>query len=635
MEKIKEYKGIYIQDNNEPIPYYEHGAHFSYKELYKKLEEIIKKNIYNNNIKNINKLPCKRVLANLKKANSQKILRYKNNKIVRINISRNTNVNRNSIRNNNINNNGKLSKSKSINKVLNFSKSYNDEQFGSFLLNKKKNINIQKVKDIFLKKSLKNNKNQTIINNNIKKNIKNNHTVLKYVIMPKKKDNKKENVINSNYYGISPNKNVIIDNDINSYGDISYNSTCNNYNNKIKYDKNFLNKNNQNESNSKNKESTQNVKKYKKIKITSIINKRFIQKLINDSPKNNSGFLSNNNSAYYSQSKTQRTSENNIININNYSYKKQKSSCIIKFNNNKLYNMKVCNKNLSKNKINDNIYYIENNNGFYNNNINKNILLSNNIKQKNKKLTIYNLFNKINFQKKNKINYLNNCKNALLFEEKRKNSSNKSSINKCHQKVKQKDICNLKTKENKNISYINKNKNYNSTSNSKNKNINKKKLKNHYSQNNILNLNIQNEANTPHLKGKTKHLDTLTFCVEEHNLTTKNKKSRNVSKNIVNLLCCHFSINFNSPINLLSNYQNNITNNNTNNKTPKISNTTMAVNNINNVSEIKNTEKMDMDKNRKEVNNNIENNNIDNHRKSNIVKTKVKHSKEIEDKKIK
>ena len=218
MKKTKEYKGIYIQDNNEPMTYYEHGAHFSYKALYRKLEEIIKKDIYINNNNN-NKLPCKRVFANLKKANSQKILRYNNNKIVRINISRNTNLNRNS-GHNNFNNNGKLSKSKSINKVLNFSKSYNDEQFGSFILNKNKNINMNKVKEIFLKKTIKNNKNQTIIANNIKKNIKSNHTVLKYVLMPKKYNNKKENDINNNYYGISPNKNYIIDSDIYSYGNI-------------------------------------------------------------------------------------------------------------------------------------------------------------------------------------------------------------------------------------------------------------------------------------------------------------------------------------------------------------------------------------------------------------------------------
>ena len=119
--------------------------------------------------------------------------------------------------------------------------------------------------------------------------------------MPKKYNNKKENDINNNYYGISPNKNYIIDSDIYSYGDISYNSTCNNYNKK-KYEKIDLNKIKNNKSNSKNKESSVSSKKNKKIKITSIINKRFIQKLINDSPKNNSAFLNNNNSAYYSQS---------------------------------------------------------------------------------------------------------------------------------------------------------------------------------------------------------------------------------------------------------------------------------------------------------------------------------------------
>ena len=37
MEKTKEYRGIYVQENNETITYYEHGAHFSYKALYKRL----------------------------------------------------------------------------------------------------------------------------------------------------------------------------------------------------------------------------------------------------------------------------------------------------------------------------------------------------------------------------------------------------------------------------------------------------------------------------------------------------------------------------------------------------------------------------------------------------------------------
>ena len=189
MELTKEYRGIYAQDNNETKIFFEHGAHFSYKALYKRLEEIIKNKIYIYN-KNIIKAPYKKLFANLKKANSQKVIRYKGNKILKINISRNTKVNPNSNSLlNNVNNKSKLNKSKSINNFLDFSKSFNEEQFGSFSSSNK--INLKKAKDVSSKKSnIKNNiKNKTIINNNIitnKKKIKNNHTVLKYVVMPKK-----------------------------------------------------------------------------------------------------------------------------------------------------------------------------------------------------------------------------------------------------------------------------------------------------------------------------------------------------------------------------------------------------------------------------------------------------------------
>ena len=91
-------------------------------------------------------------------------------------------------------------------------------------------------------------------------------------------------------------------------------------------------------------------------------------------------------------------------------------------NNKKIYSIKSINQNLLKNRINENNYYIENNNGnglYINNNINKNILLSNQIKQK-KKLTIYNFFNKINFQKTtNKINNLNNLFFKIEFSYKK------------------------------------------------------------------------------------------------------------------------------------------------------------------------------------------------------------------------
>ena len=127
--------------------------------------------------------------------------------------------------------------------------------------------------------------------------------------------------------------------------------------------------------------------------------------------------------------------------------------------------------------------------------------------------------------------------------------------------------------------------NYNSSSNSKKKNDKKRKLKNNHSQNNFLKINVKNSINTPHNKDKNK--DSLTFFVGEHCNNSENKKSRNIAKGIVNLLCCHFSININSPINLLNNIQNNITNNN---KTQKI-NTTFGNNNIDNYNETNNLNK--------------------------------------------
>ena len=559
MKKEKEYKGIYAQDN-ENILYYEHGAHFSYKELYKRLEEIIKSNNIGSNSKDIanNKI----IFGNLKKANSQKVIRYKNNKKIKINISRNSNANHNLLYNN-LNNHLKIGKSKSINKLLNFSKSYNEEQFGPFSLNTKKNKYTKKAKELILKKNC-NHENKTPMSNNIINKInKNNHTVLKYVMMSKKCTNKNE--MNSDYYGISPNKKI--DTDLNNYGEISFNPTFY-ISNSSKRKRIDLNKN----KNYSNKDIQNNSKKYEKIKISSIINKRFVQKSISDSPKSSSSFL-NNNSSNYSQSKTQRTSEN-IINYSTYTCKKQKNDSIKKFNStNKLFNIKKSYKSLSKNILKESnnnyidIYYIGNNNvnKIYNN-INKNIFLSNN--QKNKKLTIFNNFNKIN--------YLNNCKNSFLLGEKEKNlKSNKNSIIKQY-KLNQKINYNIQAKENTDIFFLNNNDNDNYNSyyyNDSNitPNIRKKSRKNlpknHYSHNNILNLNTPDNND---IDKNSDNYDSMAFCIKHESKSTKNKKSRNKSKNIVNLLCCHFSININSPINLLNNIQNNISTNTNNNKTSKI-----------------------------------------------------------------
>ena len=305
MKNEREYRGIYIQDNNESINYYEHGAHFSYKALYKRLEQIIKNNMNDKNkTKNNLKLNNnnKRLVSNLQKANSQKVIRYKNNKITKIYISRNTSATRNPLYQHINNNAGKLNKSKSMNKCLNFSKSYNEEQFNSFILQNKpaKNINNIAVKKDF-------GKNQT----NLKKKIKNNHTVLKYAIMPNKNLHKITNSdyininnINSNYYGISPQQNFNLESELNSNGaEVSYNSTSNYQNNNylIKKRVDLIGNRLCNRSKSKSNSENKNLKRYKKIKISSIINKRFIQKLINDSPKNNSAFLSNNHKEIYLQ----------------------------------------------------------------------------------------------------------------------------------------------------------------------------------------------------------------------------------------------------------------------------------------------------------------------------------------------
>ena len=581
MKKEKEYKGIYAQDN-ENIIYYEHGAHFSYKELYKRLEEIIKNNNTGSKSKDItnNKI----IFGNLNKANSQKVIRYKSNKKIKINISRNSNANHNLLCNN-LNNHLKIGKSKSINKLLNFSKSYNEEQFGPFALNTKKNKYTKKAKELILKKNFNHENNKTPMNNNIINKIsKNNHTVLKYVMMSKKCTNKNE--MNSDYYGISPNKKI--NTDLNSYGEIYFNpiSYISNSSKKKRID---LNKN----KNYSNKDIQNNSKKYEKIKISSIINKRFIQKSISDSPKSSSSFL-NNNSSNYSQSKTQRTSEN-IINYSTYTYKKQKNDNFKKFNStNKLFNIKKSYKSLSKNILkesNNNYidnYYVGNSNvnRIYNN-INKNIFLSNN--QKNKKLTIFNNFNKIN--------YLNNCKNSFLLGEKEKSiKSNKNSIIKQY-KLNQKLNYNIQSKENTDIFFINNNDNDNENYNSYyyndsniTPNIRKKSkknlAKNHYSHNNILSINTPNNND---IDKNSDNIDSMAFYIKHESKSTKNKKSRNKSKNIVNLLCCHFSININSPINLLNNIQNNISTNTNNNKTSKIIGKTLGMAEENRKDEKKNS----------------------------------------------
>ena len=45
MDKKKEFKGLYPQDKEQSVAYYEYGAHFSYKALYRLLELILKKEV--------------------------------------------------------------------------------------------------------------------------------------------------------------------------------------------------------------------------------------------------------------------------------------------------------------------------------------------------------------------------------------------------------------------------------------------------------------------------------------------------------------------------------------------------------------------------------------------------------------
>ena len=578
MNKRLEYKGLYNLDKDQSVIYYEYGAHFSYKALYKALELIL-----NSNNKNI-KFPHKNFFPNLKKTNSQKIINNgKNSNFQKMNISRNAKSNRINIYDKLINND-KLYKSKSINQKLELSRSYNDDIFGSFSTKNKvnnknyKNKNYKEIKKRqiqFKKNSTKKNKQkkQNILLLNNKNILRNRHTVLKNVIIPKKLIEDKN--VSENYYGFSINNNN--DSDIYSYGnDTSLNSTGNysNYDN-LNHSKN----------NSFNKNTYTN--KYKKIKISSIINKKYFKKLISNSPKNSSSFIRNNTSDYYSKNKTQRISDKNILNYTNK----------IKYNNSGVEFDNIINDN-------NNNYYIENDNcnyfqGFVNN---KNILLNNNIKQKNKKLSIFNNFNKINFHQNEKTNYLNSFKNPLILGKKiKKLNSGKNSIIKINPKYKTNIIYNT-TKENSN-SFLNTNKIsskkiniYNHTTNSKNKSTKKRLLKNHNSYNNILDINQKNKNNK---NSCNKNLESITFFIRDEKSSSRNKKSRNNnSKNIVNLLCCHFSINFNSPINLLNNIQNNFINNdntinNVNNRTPKVTSSNVFDIN-NNFQEIKNTENINL-----------------------------------------
>ena len=592
MDKKIEYKGLYIQDKEQSITYYEYGAHFSYKALYNYLDLICK-----NNNKNI-KVCSKKIFLNLKKSNSQKLLNNDKDKNQKINISRNLKNNRHYICDKIINNN-KLDKSKLINKKLELSKSFNSDLFGSSPLISKNNAktnhkSAQKYKDIkkkeiLLKKNSENKVRKNILLLNNKNMLKNKHTVLKYTILPKKDVDK-----GNKLYGFSCNNNIN-DSDIYSYGnDSSFNSTGNN-NNNYYYSNLSVNKIN----------SISNggcSSKYQKIKNSSIINKKYKQKLICDSPKNNSlGFIRNNTSGYYSKSQTQRINDNNFF---NFTKKKKHNNSGVDFDNNN----------------DNNNYYIENDSfnnyhqSVYNNIINKNILLYNNTKNKIKNPTIFNNYNKINFQKNVKDNYLNSFKNPLLLGEKikilktnRKNTALiKSNIIYSTTKDNSSSFLHSNKKTSKNVSI------YNITSNNKNTTPKKRITKNNHSHNNISNKYRKKINETSH---SNNNLESITFYIDEENNASKNKKSRNNnSKNIVNLLCCHFSINFNSPINLINNIQNNINNNNIDKIAHNINNKDIFNINNNNIENVKNSD----------------NNNLNNISKSRNNKTTISKNKSIE-----
>jgi hypothetical protein len=590
MDKKIDYKGLYIQDNDQSVIYYEYGAHFSYKALYNRLELILKSN--NKNIKVYNQ----KAFSNLKKVNSQKNMNDINNKEQKLNISRNSKINKKNVYDKLNNNNNKLFKSKSINQKMELSKSFDDDLFDSFSLYYKNNNNTKnknnknnynnkdnKKSEILIKKNSGNQHKHKILllNNNINNHYKfnnNKHTVLKYILLPK---NFVDKNINENYYGFSFNNNIN-DSDIINYGNnTSFNSTGINHN----YNISKINSSNKNDLSAKGK----------KIKISSIINKKFIQQLISDSPKSNSSsFIRNNTSGYYySINKNEKMPNNNV---SSFSMKRKHNNSDVDFENKKFLDN------------NDN-YYIKNDNvnnykGIYNNKTHKTFLLNNNnFQQKNKKYTIFNNFNKNNFHKNLKVNYLNSFKNPILLCEKIKLlNSNKNSIIKPNPKLKSNILYNINkenikeniTEKSNSNSFIKPSKVidkniinlYNITSNNKIKPKTKRLLKAHKSYNNVINNIDKNNKHIRNMSYNSKNLDSFTFYVEGENSGSNNKKSRNNnSKNIVNLLCCHFSINFNSPINLLNNIQNNI-NNNINNKTPKIiNNKIFEVNNSNNVNQ--------------------------------------------------
>ena len=556
MKDKEEYKGFYLQENNDDIQLYEYGAHFSYKALYKRLEDIIKAN--NNNKKdNSEKESYVRLFINLKKANSQKILRNKEKVVVRTNNSRNKKINKNNHKNNMFK--GKLNKSRSINKCLNFNKSFSEEPFGVYpiYIKRSKMINIKKEKMIINnKKSIKN------VN-------KNNHTVLKHQAMISKKTANR-NEVNNDYYEISPIKKRL---DKSTNYESSKNKSMNLILKDKKYDISTYIVHKKESSSEKNKNQN------KRMKISRIINKGFIKEVSSESPINNSANIKNNNSIYYSH---RRDSDNDGFNYSSCSNKKQKYSCLNNLYNNRINIIQPSITSLSKNKIKDNIhinenYYIKSNITQRDMDDRNNFYLSNNNGQ-NKKMTLFDNFHHIILREKKTMKYINNIKNIGIFSHniQKSNHSNRSSVSNKKKPSKSKKRYGESKKCNKTVLLMNK-----KTNNMKD--INKKSLRKNNSSLGDISIDIQKKNEKLNNKAnKGNNIDSIAILIDnKKSKSAFNKKSRNKIENI--FVNCKFSITINSPINIVNNFQTYLTTTFTN-KRPKIINSSIGINKIKKIS---------------------------------------------------
>ena len=583
MANCQEYKGFYNKNNqNDNINYYEFGAHFSYHQLYKKLEELHK--IQSNKLKSQKNIilvlnehsyrnksqEYKRRDFQVKKTNSKNISKISNSNICDKHIiSRNLKISSTDIL-------IKNTKNIILNYNYHFSKSFNDHLYKSLTLatnlnNTKNKINSKNYENFpnfdgkFHKKNL----------------MKNNRTALKYIILSKKnKTNLSKHKMNS----------------INSLMDINI---CNNnkYNNISNNSSQFKNK--------------------KNIKISSIISKKILNKfmLMNNSHINSASKNISQNSSFQNlnkYSKIKKTEcEINNSNINNHNLSKNnyyKEEIISKKNNNTFNVKKKIHKVISTSKFNNNergkamnnnniklstnlykdgndlnnikkdnnFYFIDtpksnnyydinklknngaNSNYFYEDNL-PSILNSNDMENQYKKSSVYNLLDDITRKKNQKIRQDSEKMKKIIFNDRRNCHSYKNSI------FKHKQIVKRLSNQNNNFSKIENNQE------KKNININYINLNKHYSHSNILD-NMKNN-NVNNKMGDTSSCDiniSGIIYLKQSNNGNKNdntRKSRNHnSKNIRDLQCYYLSYNSNSPNIHSKNIQkylyNNIQNNN-------------------------------------------------------------------------